>query len=196
MNNYKKCPMCGELMQWNSRGHSVGFECSVCPHDEMAIPVPEVETLRAELEVTHKNAAPINAETVRELMDEREMLKAKVEQLTSFNRLWKEKAKEHRFFNNAVTKLLRTEQKRNNKLTAELAASKQENGNLFDQNRMLAQEVLGRDADIERLETELDIERERAEKAEKELKRLLKELASDLLAVYMLGRYDKDHKTE
>jgi hypothetical protein len=45
-------------------------------------------------------------------------------------------------------------------LTAELAASKQENGNLFDRLRIMAQEVLGRDSDIERLETELAIERE------------------------------------
>jgi hypothetical protein len=73
----------------------------------------------------YRNAAPINAETVRELMDEREMLRAKVE-----------------------------------RLTAELAASKQENGNLFDRLRIMAQEVLGRDSDIERLETELAIERE------------------------------------
>ena len=121
---------------------------------------------------THRNAAPINAETVRELMDEMEMLRAKVERLTSFNRLWKEKAKEHRFFNNAVTKLLRTEQKRNNKLTAELAASKQENGNLFDRLRMMAQEVTGRDGDIERLTKELAAMTERAEKAETELKNL------------------------
>jgi chromosome segregation ATPase len=86
---------------------------------------------------THRNAAPVNAETVRELMDEREMLRAKVE-----------------------------------RLTAELAASKQENGNLFDRLRMMAQEVAGRDGDIERLEAELAIERERREKAEEELKNL------------------------
>lgn len=81
--------------------------------------------------MSDRNAAPINAETVRELMDEREMLRAKVE-----------------------------------RLTAELAASKQENGNLFDRLRMMAQEVTGRDCDIERLEAELAIERERREKAE------------------------------
>lgn len=73
---------------------------------------------------THRNAAPINAETARELMDEREMLRAKVE-----------------------------------RLTAELAASKQENGNLFDRLRMMAQEVTGRDGDIERLTKELAAER-------------------------------------
>jgi hypothetical protein len=42
----------------------------------------------------------------------------------------------------------------------EIAASKQENGNLFDRLRMMAQEVTGRDGDIERLEAELAIERE------------------------------------
>jgi hypothetical protein len=52
----------------------------------------------------------------------------------------------------------------------EIAASKQENGNLFDRLRMMAQEVTGRDCDIERLEAELAIERERREKAEALLK--------------------------
>lgn len=58
----------------------------------------------------------------------------------------------------------------NKQLTSELAASKQENGNLFDRLRMMAQEVTGRDGDIERLTKELAADKERREKAEALLK--------------------------